>query len=195
MSTLNATHLALISKEIGTSHLGKFWPISLCNVIYKIISKVVANRLKPLLPLLISLEQSGYVEGFKILDGIILSHEVFHSLKTTKTPGMILKLDLSKAFNKLSHFFIEEMLLSFSFCQYWVQWILSLISSTFFSILVNGSPSSMLLSSRGICLGDPLSPFLFILMVEGLWHMIQSTMIDHTLRDLSLHNSPSMAYQ
>ena len=192
---LNATHLALTPKEIGAPHPGKFHPISLCNVIYKIISKVVTNRPKILLPLLISLEQFGYVEGRQILDGIILSHEVFHSLKTTKTPGMILKLDLSKASNKLSNLFIEEMLLSFGFCQDWVQWILSLISSTFFSILVNGSPSSMLLSSRGICLGDPLSPFLFILMVEGLRHMIQSTMIDHTLRDLSLHNSPSMAYQ
>ena len=66
----------------------------------------MANRLKPLLPLLISLEQSTYVEGRQILDGIILSHEVVHSLKTSKTPSMILKLDLSKAFDKLSWFFI-----------------------------------------------------------------------------------------
>ena len=99
---LNTTHLALIPKEIGASHPGKFKPISLYNVIYKIISKVLANRLKPLLPLLISPEQSGYVEGCQILDGIILAHEVVHSLKTTKTPGMILKLDLSKAFDKMS---------------------------------------------------------------------------------------------
>ena len=105
---LNDTHLALILKEIGASHPGKFRPISLCNVIYKIISKVVANRLKLLLPLLISPEQSGYVEGCQILDGIILAHEVVHSLKTTKTLGMILKLDLSKALNKFSWLFIEK---------------------------------------------------------------------------------------
>ena len=63
LPVLNATHLALIPKEISASQPGKFQPISLCIVIYKIISKVMANRLKPLLPLLISLEQSGYVEG------------------------------------------------------------------------------------------------------------------------------------
>ena len=71
---------------------------------------MVTNRLKRLLPLLISPEQFGYVEGCQILDGIILSHEVVHSLKTTKTPGMILKLDLSKAFNKLRWLFIEKCL-------------------------------------------------------------------------------------
>ena len=62
LPALNATHLALIPKEIGASHPGKFRPISLCNVSYKILSKVVANKLKPLLLLLISPEQSGYVE-------------------------------------------------------------------------------------------------------------------------------------
>ena len=102
LPALNATHLALIPKEIGASHPGKFHPISLCNVIYKIISKVVANRLKPLLPLLISPEKSGYVEGRQILDGIILAHEVVKYLKTSKIPWMILKLDLSKSFDKLS---------------------------------------------------------------------------------------------
>lgn len=102
LPSLNSTFIALIPKEENTSSLDKFCPIALCNVIYKVISKVIANRLKPLLPLLISLEQSGYVEGRQILDGIILTHEIIHSLKHSKQVGMILKIDLSKAFNKLS---------------------------------------------------------------------------------------------
>jgi hypothetical protein len=64
--------------------------------------KIITKCLKPILPFIISLEQSGYVEGRQILDSVILAHEVIHSLHTTKSLGMILKLDLSKAFDKLS---------------------------------------------------------------------------------------------
>jgi hypothetical protein len=83
---LNATFLTLVPKEEKVVDPNKFYPISLCNVIYKIISKVIAMRLKPLLPTLIAPEQSRYVEGRQIMDNIILAHEVAHSLKTTKTP-------------------------------------------------------------------------------------------------------------
>ena len=102
LKAFNSTFLALIPKESGTEDPGKLRPISLCNVIYKIISKVIANHLKPILPLIISLEQAGFVEGKQILDGIILVHETIHSLKTTRTPGMLLKLNLSKAYDKLN---------------------------------------------------------------------------------------------
>ena len=78
------TFLNLIPKEVGENNLENFIPIALCNVIYKIISKVIMNRLKPLLPNLISPEQSGFVEGRQILDGVILVHEVIHSLKSTR---------------------------------------------------------------------------------------------------------------
>jgi len=76
--------------------------ISLCNVIYKIITKVIANRLKPLLPSLISPEQSSFVEDRQILDGIITTHEVIHSLKASSSPCMIIKLDMEKSFDKVS---------------------------------------------------------------------------------------------
>ena len=81
MRDFNSTFLNLILKEDGTDTPSKFRPISLCNVIYKIINKVVENRLKPLLMDLVSQEQSGFVEGRQMLDGVILVHEVMHSLK------------------------------------------------------------------------------------------------------------------
>lgn len=98
----NATFIVLVPKEENPVTPDKFLPIALCNVIYKVISKVITNRLKPLLPMLISPKQLGYVEGRQILDGIILTHEIIHSLKNSKQVGMILRLDLSKAFDKLS---------------------------------------------------------------------------------------------
>ena len=86
----------------GADHPDKFRPIDLCNLVYKIISKVNASRLKNLLPSLIYLEQSGFVEGCQILDGVILVHEVLHSLQSSRQPGMLIKLDISKAYDKLS---------------------------------------------------------------------------------------------
>ena len=74
LKAFNATFLTLIPKEAGADSPDKFRPIALCNVIYKIISKVIANRLKPLLPSLIILEQYGFPEGRQILDGVILVH-------------------------------------------------------------------------------------------------------------------------
>ena len=107
LSALKATHLILVSKDTWDFHLGKFRPIFLCNVIYKIISKVHSNHLKPLIPSLISPEQYGYVEGRKILYSIILAHEITHSLKLTWYPGMLIKVELFEAFDKLSLEFIR----------------------------------------------------------------------------------------
>jgi hypothetical protein len=168
LSSLNATFLTLILKEERVTHPKQYRPISLCNVIYKIITKVIATCLKPILPFVISKEQAGYVEGRQIMDNVILAHEVIHSLKMTKIPGMLIKLDLSKYFDRVSWQYLRSMLESFGFDSQWVNWILNLTSSAFFSILVNGVPSQPFSPSRGIRKGDPLSPFLFVLMAEGL---------------------------
>lgn len=85
LKAFNATFLTLIPKDQGANTPDKFRPISLYNVILKIITKVIANRLKPLLPTLVSSEQTRFVEGRQILDGIILAHEMIHSLKKTKS--------------------------------------------------------------------------------------------------------------
>jgi hypothetical protein len=187
LPALNATFLTLIPKEERVTNPKNFRPIALCNVIYKIISKVIALRLKPILPFIISKEQSGYVEGRKIMDNVILVHEIIHSLKSTRTPGMLLKLDLSKSFDKLSWQYMKALLSAFGFNKDWISWIMNLISSTFFSILVNGVPSQPFSPSRGIRQGDPLSPFLFVIMVEGLGCYIKASIQNGSLQGLPLH--------
>jgi hypothetical protein len=84
-------------------------------MIFKLITKVIANRIKPLLPNLMEKEQIGYVEGRQIPNNIILIQELIHSLKLNHTPGMLTKLDMSKAFNKISWQYIREILKAFGF--------------------------------------------------------------------------------
>jgi hypothetical protein len=156
-------------------------------VIYKIISEVIALRLKPILLFIISKEQSGYVKGRKIMERVILFHEIIHLLKITRTPGMFLKLDLSKYFDKLRWKYMKSLLSAFGFNKDWISWIMNLISSIFFSILFNGVPSQPFSPTRGIRQGDPLSPFLFVIMVEGIGHYIKASIQNGSLQGLPLY--------
>lgn len=187
LKAFNATFLTLIPNEEGADAPSLFRPISLCNVIYKITSKIIANRIKPLLPDLISEEQSGFVAGRQILDGILLVNEVVHSLRTTKKLGMLINLNLAKAFDKINWDFIKAILTAFGFGDNFIQWIMGLISSSFFSILLNGSPSKCFTPTRGIRQGDPLSPFIFVLAAEGLGRLIKLRIQEKRLKGLTLH--------
>ena len=150
VKAFNATFLSLIPKENGADTLGKFQPISLCNMVLKIITKVMANKLKPLLLGIVSQDQLGFVEGRKILDGIIQTQEMIHSLKQTKIPGMLIKVDLAKAYDKVSWQFLKVVLKAFGFQHDWVRWIGNLVSSSLFSSLVNEAPTSTFQDSRGL---------------------------------------------
>eukprot|EP00253_Pinus_taeda_P015714 PITA_15714 len=150
LKSLNSTFLALIPKFEEPKTPDKFRPIALCNVIYKIISKVIASRLKMILPGIISEEQSGYMEGRQILDNILLAQEMIHSLHSRKEAGMLMQLDLSKAYDKVSWKYLEAVLKAFGFCRTWIKWIMALIKSPRYSILVNGAPSTPFTPSRGI---------------------------------------------
>eukprot|EP00253_Pinus_taeda_P030838 PITA_30838 len=142
LKSLNSTFLALIPKVEDAKTPDKFRPIALCNVICKIISKVIANRLKTIFPGIISEEKSGYVEGRQILDNILLAQEMIHSLHSRKEAGMLMQLDLSRAYDKVSWRHLEAVLEAFGFCRTWIKWILALIKSPRYSILVNGAPSA-----------------------------------------------------
>jgi len=150
LKALNTTFISLIPKHELAQTPDRFRPIALCNVVYKIISKVVANRLKPLLPTLVSVEQSGYVEGKQILDNIIQAHEVVHSLTNNRKARMIMELDITKAYDKLNWTYIRKVLTIFGFHHNWIRWVMALVTSPNFSILVNGSPSKNFIPSIGL---------------------------------------------
>lgn len=176
---VNNSLIVLISKITNPTSVNHFRPISLCNVVYKIISKILVSKLRPLLDKLISPTQSAFIPNRWIAENQIIEQEIVHSFKSRKTnPGlMAIKLDLQKAYDRVNWKFIQTILLHFGFNDTFTNWVISCISSVSFEVLVNGGKTKSFKPSRGLRQGDPLSPYLFILGQE-----ILSRMLDHELR-------------
>ncbi|KAL4283361.1 hypothetical protein GQ457_16G031550 [Hibiscus cannabinus] len=146
-------------------------PISLCNVIYKAISKVLVNRLRPLMQDCISENQAAFIPGRLISDNIIISHELFHYMHspgTSPSKGAALKLDIEKAYDHVEWPFLEAMLLRIGFDAQWTDLVMSCVRTVTYQIRMNGSLSEVVQPERGLRQGDPLSPFLFAICTEGL---------------------------
>lgn len=164
----NSTYLALIPKENRPTTFSRFRPISLCNSAYKIITKILSSRLKPILPSLISENQGGFLANRHISDSILMVQEAIHSSLSRKEKGFILKLDLANAFDRVRHSFLFAVLNKLGFNTSFINMVKACISSPWISPLVNGRPCAAFQSSRGLRQGCPLSPYLFILMAESL---------------------------
>lgn len=146
-------------------------PINLCNVGYKIISKVLCQRLKVYLPKLISKTQSAFVPGRLISYNILIAQEMFHGLrvnKSCKNKFMAIKTYMSKAYDRVDWAFIQALLHKMGFDPQWIQLMMECISSVKYRIPINGHPQGNVLPQRSLRQGDPFSPYLFIMCTEAL---------------------------
>eukprot|EP00253_Pinus_taeda_P022073 PITA_22073 len=164
----NSTFLALIPKETRPTTFSRFRPISLCNTSYKIFAKIIASRLQPLLPSLISENQGGFLSNRQIHDSIILVQEAIHSSISRQEKGFVLKLDLANAFDRVRHSFLFAVLRKIGFSPSFISTIAACISEPWISPLINGRTCDAFQSSRGLRQGCPLSPYLFILMADSI---------------------------
>ncbi|GKC10692.1 RNA-directed DNA polymerase, eukaryota [Tanacetum coccineum] len=164
----NSLFIALIPKKQDAKLVKDFRSISLIGCFYKIIAKILANRLSMVISDLISDVQSAFVPNRQILDGPFILNELISWCKFHKSKAMIFKVDFEKAFDSVRWDYLDGILSNFGFGSKWREWIHSCLTSAMGSILVNGSLTSEFKFHKGLKQGDPLSPFLFILVMESL---------------------------
>ena len=167
--------MSLVPKKENAVEMKDFRPISLVGGMYKILSKVLDNRMKNVLGKIISNSQNAFIGGHQILDSVLIANEVLDTRMQSGVPGVICKLDLEKAYDHVNWNFLLYLLKRCGFgerCREWIEWC---ILTARFSILVNGTLEGFFNSSRGIRQGDLLSPLLFVLVMEALSRMVNAT--------------------
>ena len=189
--SINHTNICMIPKITNPETFSDYRPIALCNVLYKIISKCLVERLKGHLDAIVSDSQAAFIPRRLVNDNVMIAHEMMHSLKTRKRVSqsyIAVKTDVSKAYDRVEWNFLETTMRLFGFSETWIKWIMGAVKSVNYSVLVNGIPHGTIEPQRGIRQGDPLSPYLFILCVDILSHLIKNRVAEGDIRGIRIGN-------
>lgn len=174
----NHVFLCLIPKKKKRRDPGDFHPFSLCNVINKILAKILANQISIILPNLIDKNQGGFLKGRGMTSYTIVAFELLDSIRKCDprigvlAESLTIKLDMIKAYDRLDWGLLRFMLNKLGYPSRFVHLCMACVSSSSISILVNGTQTPTFSPSRGVCQGDPLSSHLFLLCVAGFTGLV-----------------------
>lgn len=164
--------------------MSEFHPIALCNILYKILAKVLANRLKTILPIMISENQAAFVPGRSIHDNVLIAFELIHYMKRKNREAegeVTLKLDVSKAYDRVDWLYLKCRMEDMGFDQKWIRWMLLCVTTVEYKVSMNGTLVGLITPGRGLRQEDTLSPYLFLLCVEGLSQEIREAALGNKI--------------
>lgn len=191
----NSSFITVIPKVDDPITLTDYSPISLIGCMYKILAKILTNRLKLVTESVVDEVQTAYVAGRNILDGPLIINEILSWAKKAKEKIFLLKIDFKKAFDSINWNYLDSIMGQMGFGTKWRSWIRGCLRSLMASVLVNGSPTEEFPISKGVRQGDPLSPFLFIIAMEGLNVAMKEACNKGLFQGIKLpHNGPKVSH-
>ncbi|WOL13087.1 hypothetical protein Cni_G21856 [Canna indica] len=193
----NDTLIALIPKSKNTLDMSSLRPISLCNIFYKICTKILVKRMQPIMSKVIFENQSAFVPGRLISENIFLAHEVNHYLKTKQkgcSQEMAIKLDMSGAYDRVEWDYLVAVISAMGFAHEFAHIIMQCASKVSHSVTIEGSRFEYFTPTRGLRQGDPLSPFLFVICMEGFLHMLNTMQVQMNCKGIKIsRHSPEIS--
>jgi hypothetical protein len=185
MRLLNSAFITLLPKVEAPQGAKDYRPISLVHSFAKLVTKILANRLAGRLLQMVSPNQSAFIKKCFIQDNFMLVQQTACFLHQQKQPRILFKLDISKAFDSVSWAFLIEVMRKLGFGPIWCDMISGLLATSSTQILLNGIPGEFILHHRGLRQSDPLSPMLFILVMDVLSLLVQQASEEGLLQPLS----------
>ncbi|KAL2938768.1 LINE-1 retrotransposable element ORF2 protein [Bienertia sinuspersici] len=167
------TKLTLIPKASHPKFVTEFRPIACCNLLYKCITKIICNRIKKVLPDLISPNHSGFIEGRQIVHNVSIIQDLVGMYnRKASPPWCLLKIDIRKAYDSVQWDFLHKMLNALGFPHIFVGWVMSSVSTPTLTHTTNDSTHSFFKGKQGLRQGDPMSPLLFVICMEYLSRLL-----------------------